>query len=116
MLVIEKCDGLYKYFDADFMGRDGGCTYSRTPPDKEVEFVVEAFTIRKIGAFSNGRTVSRGRKIPRHKVTPLRHTPGDYLETPDGRVFGENYYYHPPSTASLWEKREYRKLKKSTSK
>lgn len=83
--TIEFCGGLYRYIDIEFMrvrpvegcfgtrwpraGEALGWTYSATPPDANVEFIEEHATV----CFSVGpeveRIVSRGRKVPRYRVT-----------------------------------------------
>ncbi len=116
-LEIERCGSLYKYYDTEFMrkhrsagARGSGYTFSATPPYEEVDFIVEAYTVHKRSSFSDGKTVSRRRKIPRHKVTPVDYTPGNYLNYPQGKTWCESFYYTPPSTASEQEKAAVQKL------
>jgi hypothetical protein len=114
--TIEYCGGLYRYIDIEFMkvrptegcigtrwpraGEALGWTYSATPPDANVEFIEEHATL----CFSVGpeveRIVSRGRKVPRYRVTGKPHEWGNYVRSSDGRKEGcEAVEYNPPATA-----------------
>ena len=114
--TIEFCGGLYRYIDIEFMkarptegcigtrwpraGEALGWTYSATPPDANVEFIEEHTTL----CFSVGpeveRIVSRGRKVPRYRVTGKPHEWGNYVRSSDGRKEGcEAVEYKAPETA-----------------
>jgi hypothetical protein len=114
--TIEFCGGLYRYIDIEFMkvrptegcigtrwpraGEALGWTYSTTPPDANVEFIEEHATL----CFSVGpeveRIVSRGRKVPRYRVTGKPHEWGNYVRSYDGRREGcEAVEYNSPATA-----------------
>ncbi len=114
--AIEFCGGLYRYIDLEFMkarpakgcigtrwpraGEALGWTYSVTPPDANVEFIEEHTTV----CFSAGpeveRIVSRGRKIPRYRVTGKPHVWGNYVQSSDGRRDNcESVSYNPPATS-----------------
>lgn len=114
--TIEFCGGLYRYIDIEFMrvrstkgcigtrspraGEALGWTYSATPPNANVEFIVEHATV----CFSVGpeveRIVSRGRKVPRYRVTGKPHVWGNYVRSSDGRKEGcESVEYNAPATS-----------------
>jgi hypothetical protein len=114
--TIEFCGGLYRYVDIEFMkvrpaegcigtrwpraGEALGWTYSTTPPGANVEFIEEHATV----CFSVGpeveRIVSRGRKVPRYRVTGKPHEWGNYVRSYDGRKEGcEDVEYNAPATA-----------------
>jgi GYF domain 2 len=104
---IERFDDVYKYYDAELiqpraMGNRYaiGYTLSRTPPNAEVDSIEEFFSVFQRDVLDSGEIISRGQTIPRAKVVPVPPHRGDYLDLHGDRVFGEPYYYSPPSTAS----------------
>ncbi len=114
---IEFCGGLYRYIDLEFMRprASQGClgvrwpradealgwTWSETPPDANVEWIVEHATICQGLGPSTDRVVSRGRKVPRYRVTGKPYEFGNYV-TDVGTARTEacqSVEYTPPPTA-----------------
>jgi hypothetical protein len=110
---IVRFNDVYKYYDAEIITKHpgwnryaSGYTLSRTPPNAEAESIEEWYTIFKGDVWDNGEIISRGRTIPRAKVVPVPAVRGEYLDLHGDRVFGEAFYYSPPSTASAAEQRK----------
>ena len=107
---IMRFGEMYAYYDAEIIRKHSGgsryatgYTLSPTPPNAEVESIDEWCTFYKADVWQNGEDISKGRTIPRANVVPVPLIRGEYINLHGNRVFGEAFYYSPPSTASVGE-------------
>ncbi len=114
---IEMCDGLYRYVNLEFMrpraskgcfamgglsaGSSLGWTWSTTPPNADVEWIEEVATICHGQGPVSEQVISRGRKIPRYRVTGKPYEFGNYVRPSgtDRQVACHSVSYTPPPSA-----------------
>jgi hypothetical protein len=107
---IMRFGEMYAYYDAEIIRKHSGgnryatgYTLSPTPPNAEVESIDEWCTFYQADVWHHGEDISEGRSIPRANVVPVPLIRGENINLHGNRVFGEAFYYSPPSTASVAE-------------
>lgn len=100
-LSIVKYGGRYAYYE---MGEGDGFTLSETPPHENVAVIYESVTL-EVGNRGELVDVSRGRKIPRQKVRPMRQPWRQTIELYGSKLNAVEVVYVPPATASDEERR-----------
>jgi hypothetical protein len=106
-IEIAKFGNVFKYYDRKFLTtytrgyprEPFGYSFSKTPPNDEVMYIDEIYTLYQTNGLDTGTIISRGRQIPREEVEPVPCHFGDYY----GDDGCEAFYYSPPSTASTTE-------------